>query len=113
LTASVLPRDRNLILGAAALFVVDVIHLQERLDHPLADDLARVRPPRARMLVGVSDTMRQIRLGGIALAGIERVARLRGRTLDSRRRCRRLRPLPRRRARPRSWRSSECPDACG
>jgi hypothetical protein len=60
-----------------------MIRLQERLDHPLADDLARVRPPSARMLVGVSETMRQIRLGGIALAGIERVARLRGRTLDS------------------------------
>jgi cation diffusion facilitator CzcD-associated flavoprotein CzcO len=71
------------LITAGAEVLARMIHVQERLDHPLADDLARLRPPSSRMLVGVSETMRQIRLGRIALAGIERVAGLRGRALDA------------------------------
>jgi Flavin-binding monooxygenase-like len=71
------------LITAGAEVLARMIRVQERLDHPLADDLARLRPPSSRMLVGVSETMRQIRLGRIALAGIERVAGLRGRALDA------------------------------
>jgi Flavin-binding monooxygenase-like len=71
------------LITAGAEILARMIRVQELLDHPLADDLARLRPPSARMLVGVSETMRQIRLGRIALTGVERVARLRGRTLDA------------------------------
>jgi hypothetical protein len=71
------------LITAGAEIVARMVRIQERLDHPLADDLARLKPPSARMLVGVSETMREIRLGRLALAAIERVARLRGRTLDA------------------------------
>jgi cation diffusion facilitator CzcD-associated flavoprotein CzcO len=51
--------------GARAL--ARMIRVQERLDRPLADDLARFRKPSSRMLVGVSETMRDIRAGGLLL----------------------------------------------
>jgi cation diffusion facilitator CzcD-associated flavoprotein CzcO len=51
--------------GARAL--ARMIRVQERLDHPLADDLARFRKPSSRMLVGVSETMRDIRAGSVLL----------------------------------------------
>jgi cation diffusion facilitator CzcD-associated flavoprotein CzcO len=66
------------LITAAAGLLAQMIRTQEHLDHPLADDLGRLRPPSARMLVGVSETMRQIRAARLVLPAIERVARLRG-----------------------------------
>jgi cation diffusion facilitator CzcD-associated flavoprotein CzcO len=51
--------------GAGAL--ARMIRVQERFDHPLADDLARFRKPSSRMLVGVSETMREIRAGTVLM----------------------------------------------
>jgi hypothetical protein len=71
------------LITAAAGLLAQMIRTQERLDHPLADDLGRLRPPSARMLVGVSETMRQIRAAQLVLPAIERVARLRGHTVPA------------------------------
>jgi Flavin-binding monooxygenase-like len=71
------------LITAAAGLLARMIRTQERLDHPVADDLGRLRPPSARMLVGVSETMRQIRAARLVLPTIERMARLRGRTVDA------------------------------
>jgi Flavin-binding monooxygenase-like len=65
--------------GAEAL--AKMIRTQERLDHPLADDLARLRRPRSRMLVGVAETMREIKGAGAALKLISLRARLTGTAL--------------------------------
>jgi thioredoxin reductase len=40
-----------------------MLDTQAELDHPLADDLARLRKPEARELFGVSELMRRIRMG--------------------------------------------------
>jgi hypothetical protein len=52
-----------------------MIRVQERLDHPLADYLARFRRPSSRMLVGVGQTKREIRVGALLM----RLLALRGR----------------------------------
>ncbi len=58
-----------------------MVRAQERLDHPLADDFARLQRPSARMLVGVSETMRRIALGRRVLDAIVLANRLAGRTV--------------------------------
>jgi hypothetical protein len=70
------------LITAGAEVLAEMVRIQERLDHPLADDLGRVRKPSSRMLVGVSETMREIRAGRRVLRLIARAAELRGRTLD-------------------------------
>ena len=66
--------------GAEAL--TKMIRAQERLDHPLADDLARLRRPNARMLVGVGQAMREIKAAGPGLKLISLQARLTGKALS-------------------------------
>jgi hypothetical protein len=65
--------------GAAAL--AQMILAQEQVDFPLASLLARLRRPSSRMLVGVSETMRDIRAGRLLLSALPHWARLRGRAL--------------------------------
>jgi hypothetical protein len=67
------------LITAGAALLAQMIGVQERLDHPLADDLARVRKPSARMLVGVSETMREIRVARHVLKAIVKLAEWRGR----------------------------------
>lgn len=58
-----------------------MIRTQEHLDHPLAEVLARLRRPSSRMLVGVGETMRDIKAAGTVLKLISLRARLTGRAL--------------------------------
>lgn len=71
------------LITAGAELLARMVRVQERLDHPLADDLARVDPPSARMLVGVSETMRKIAAGRRALPVLLRVNELAGRTVEA------------------------------
>jgi hypothetical protein len=63
------------LVTAGAGLVAEMVATQRRLDHPLANDLARLSPPSARMLVGVRETLRQIRLARLYLAWLRRRAR--------------------------------------
>jgi hypothetical protein len=70
------------LITAGAEMLARLTEAQAHLDHPLGDDFGRLRPPNARMLTGVSETMREIRRARVALRVIEGLARLRGRALD-------------------------------
>ena len=70
------------LITASARLLAEMVQAQERLDHPLADDLARLEAPSARMLVGVSETMRRIAVGRRALRGVLVANRLAGRTVQ-------------------------------
>jgi hypothetical protein len=48
------------LISRGAELLARLARVQERVDHPIALDLARVRRPQARHLVGVSETMREI-----------------------------------------------------
>jgi cation diffusion facilitator CzcD-associated flavoprotein CzcO len=48
------------LISRGAELLGRLARIQARVDHPIAADLARVRKPDARHLVGVSETMRQI-----------------------------------------------------
>ena len=65
------------LVTAAARLLARMIRAQRDLDHPLADDLARLRKPEARELFGVSEMMRQIKLGEQAVGVIRWRARRR------------------------------------
>jgi hypothetical protein len=69
------------LITASSRLLADMVRAQERLDHPLADDFARLQRPSARMLVGVSETMRRIALGARVLDAIVLANRLAGRTV--------------------------------
>jgi cation diffusion facilitator CzcD-associated flavoprotein CzcO len=71
------------LITAGADLLADMVRVQERLDHPVAEDLARLEPPSAQMLVGVSESMRRIRRGRRALRALLWANRLRGRTVDA------------------------------
>jgi cation diffusion facilitator CzcD-associated flavoprotein CzcO len=66
------------LITASARLLAEMVRAQERLDHPVADDFARVDRPSARMLVGVSETMRRIALGRRALRALLLANRLTG-----------------------------------
>ena len=70
------------LITASARLLAEMVRAQERLDHPLADDLARLEAPSARMLVGVSETMRRIAVGRRALRGVLVANRLAGHTVQ-------------------------------
>jgi cation diffusion facilitator CzcD-associated flavoprotein CzcO len=70
------------LITAGAEALARIIQAQEHLDHPIGDDISRLRPPSARMLVGVSETMRQIKAGQALLPALLWVAKLQGRSLD-------------------------------
>ncbi|MGH2961846.1 MAG: flavin-containing monooxygenase [Solirubrobacterales bacterium] len=67
------------LITAGASLLAEMVRAQDRLDHPLADDLARLERPDAGMLVGVSETMRRIALGRRALKAILLANRIAGR----------------------------------
>jgi cation diffusion facilitator CzcD-associated flavoprotein CzcO len=70
------------LITAGAQLLAEMTRVQERLDHPLADDLARFDSPSTNMLVGVSETMRRIAAARrFGLPAIRRLNQLRGRTL--------------------------------
>ncbi len=58
--------------------VAAMVRAQEQLDRPLSVPLAKLRKPDARMLFGVSETMRMIRGGHLALRMILKRARASG-----------------------------------
>jgi len=66
-----------LITKGSAL-LAEMVRAQELLDRPLSVPLAKLRKPDARMLFGVSETMRLIRGGHLALRLILRRARATG-----------------------------------
>lgn len=66
-----------LITKGSAL-LAEMVRAQEQLDRPLSVPLAKMRKPDARMLFGVSETMRLIRGGHLALRLILRRARATG-----------------------------------
>jgi cation diffusion facilitator CzcD-associated flavoprotein CzcO len=67
------------LITAGAELLAELIQVQEHLDHPLADDLAKLQAPDARMLFGVHEMFRQISRGRLALRTIARLAKSRGR----------------------------------
>jgi Flavin-binding monooxygenase-like len=71
------------LITAGSRLLAEMVQVQARLDHPLSDDLARVDRPDARMLVGVSETLRRITLGRRTLKGILLANRLAGRTVEA------------------------------
>jgi hypothetical protein len=66
------------LITAGAELLAEMVELQGHMSEPLADVLARFRKPDARMLVGVNETMREIRRGRRALGLIARMAKWRG-----------------------------------
>jgi cation diffusion facilitator CzcD-associated flavoprotein CzcO len=68
------------LITRGAELLAEMVRVQERLDHPLADDLARLEAPSAEILVGVSETSRRIAAGRRALPVLLALNRLRGRT---------------------------------
>jgi hypothetical protein len=71
------------LITAGSQLLAEMVQAQGRLDHPLSDDLARLERPSARMLVGVSETLRRIAVGRRALKGILLANRLAGRTVEA------------------------------
>jgi hypothetical protein len=70
------------LITRGAELLAEMVRVQERLDHPLAEDLARLERPSAEILVGVSETSRRIAAGRRALPVILALNRLRGRAVD-------------------------------
>jgi cation diffusion facilitator CzcD-associated flavoprotein CzcO len=70
------------LITAGSRLLAEMARAQGRLDHPLSDDLARLERPNARMLVGVSETLRRIAVGRRAVKGILLANRLAGRTVE-------------------------------
>jgi cation diffusion facilitator CzcD-associated flavoprotein CzcO len=76
------------LISAGSRLLAKIVRAQEQLDHPIADDFARVKRPDAQLLAGVQETLRNIRRGERAVAlflGRDR----------ARRRARALLPRPR------------------
>jgi cation diffusion facilitator CzcD-associated flavoprotein CzcO len=76
------------LITAGAEILAEMVRLQGHMTEPLADSLARLRKPNSRMLVGVAETMREIKRGRRALALIAWLCRRRGTWVD------RPRPVP-------------------
>lgn len=55
------------LISESADILARMILLQEQLDHPLARDLVRFQKPSARMLIGVTEAKREMRLGRLVL----------------------------------------------
>jgi cation diffusion facilitator CzcD-associated flavoprotein CzcO len=66
------------LITAGAEILAEMVRLQGHMTEPLADLLGRFRKPDSRMLVGVNETMREIKRGRRALALIAWLARRRG-----------------------------------
>ncbi len=70
------------LITAGAELLAELTRLQEHLDHPLADDFAKLRKPDARMLYGVSELFRYIKRGRFGAKVIARRAKRRGRWIE-------------------------------
>jgi cation diffusion facilitator CzcD-associated flavoprotein CzcO len=70
------------LITEGAGLLADMVRLQEHMSVPLASVLARLRRPTARMLIGVNETMREIRRGRLALRLIRALARRTGKWVD-------------------------------
>jgi hypothetical protein len=70
------------LITAGAELLAELTRLQEHLDHPLADDFAKLRKPDARMLYGVSELFRHIKRGRFGAKVIARRAKRRGRWVE-------------------------------
>ena len=66
------------LITAGAGLLAELVRLQAHLDHPVADDFAKLRKPEARMLFGVHELFRQIRRARFATRMIERRAKRKG-----------------------------------
>ncbi len=55
------------LITAGSRLLARIVLAQRDMDHPISSDLARLRRPEARELFGVSEMMRQIKLGGQAV----------------------------------------------
>lgn len=51
------------LISASARLLAQMVLVQEQLDHPIAVDFAKLKGASAKMLVGVQETLRQIRAG--------------------------------------------------
>ena len=71
------------LITAGAGLLARFVKAQERLDHPLADDLGHFERPSSRMLVGVSETSRRIKAGHRFLPLLLAANRRRGRVLPA------------------------------
>lgn len=58
------------LITAGSKLLAHMVKTQQRLDHPLANDIARLRKPSAQMLVGVGETFREISQGHLLLKAI-------------------------------------------
>jgi cation diffusion facilitator CzcD-associated flavoprotein CzcO len=70
------------LITAGSKLLARMVKVQERLDHPLANDIARFRKPDARMLVGVGETFREIKRAHRLLSLILWRAKRKGRLVE-------------------------------
>lgn len=68
------------LISRGSALLAEMVRVQDRLDFPLSVAFAKLRKPDARMLIGVSETMRLIKAGYFGLKLIERRAGMTGRT---------------------------------
>ncbi|HEX6547417.1 MAG TPA: NAD(P)-binding domain-containing protein [Candidatus Dormibacteraeota bacterium] len=71
------------LISAGAKLIAEMIGTQRQLDRPLAAELARLSPPAARMLVGVRETLRRIRVASLYLRWLRLRARRRPAQLEA------------------------------
>jgi hypothetical protein len=62
------------LISKGSRLLAEMVKVQRKLDRPLVDILQRFREPSADILVGVSETSRQIKLAHLGLKRIERAA---------------------------------------
>jgi len=55
------------LVTEASKFLTELVQAQKKLNYPIANDFEALAPADAKMLVGVSEAMREIQLGRIAL----------------------------------------------
>jgi hypothetical protein len=60
------------LISAGARLLANTIRVQQKLDRPIVDLLQRFREPTSDILVGVSETMRQIKMAELGLKRMER-----------------------------------------
>jgi cation diffusion facilitator CzcD-associated flavoprotein CzcO len=70
------------LISRGSEVLAKLVRLQEHLPFPVADAVGRFRKPDSRMLVGVSEVMRDIKGGHVMVPLIERHARRTGRWIE-------------------------------
>ena len=69
------------LISAGSKLLAETIKLQEKIPHPVASAMAKKVEPSAQLLVGVAETMRNIKRGHLGLKVIERYYRKQGQLL--------------------------------